>query len=108
MAAPNQVLTIQQEKVAKNMLKSGEGDELQERDMRRITTREIALALTLVINFGALVWGAATLSNTTQTLVQSVTKLDHSMNRLLDDLTDIKIDYNARIRVLEDRFNASK
>lgn len=72
-------------------------------ERRQITLREIAMMVTLLLNFGALVWGAATISNTVNSLKGTVQDLNLTVRTITADMNQIKMDYNARLRVLEDR-----
>jgi len=75
----------------------------REGERRHITAREFALIFTLLLNFAALVWGASKLTNTVAILTSTVDKLEAATQNLVADLVQIKIDYNARLRVLESR-----
>lgn len=63
--------------------------------------KDVALGFTLLLNFGALVWGAATLSSTVDMIRASVNSLNTTVVKLVSDMSEIRIDYNARIMVLE-------
>lgn len=68
---------------------------------RKFSTREILTFATVFINICALVWGAAKLSASVDTLQVAVIQLQATSAGMAHDIADIKIDYNARIRVLE-------
>lgn len=72
-------------------------------ERRSLSLREIAMLFTLLLNFSGLVWGAAKLSDTVESLETTVSELNSTVKRLTIDLVNIQIDYNARIKVLEDR-----
>lgn len=68
---------------------------------RRFSMREILTFVTVVTNICALVWGAAKLSDSVENLQSAVKQLQATSAGMAHDIADIKIDYNARIRVLE-------
>lgn len=74
-------------------------------DRRKWGIREIVmlvtLTLTTLVNVIALTWGAATMNASVNTLNGTVARLESAMTKLVSDLADVKIDYNARISVLE-------
>lgn len=72
-------------------------------DRRTNNWRDVALAFALLSNFGALVWGAATIKNAVDSLEDSVSKLNVTTATVVSDLAAVKVEYNARISVLEDR-----
>ncbi len=72
-------------------------------ERRQLTLREFSTLVLLLLNFGGIVWGAATMSNSILQLRTSVAELRAVSQSLVSDLVAIKVDYNARIRVLEDR-----
>lgn len=71
-------------------------------DRRSISFKEYVPLAVLLINVCALVWGAARLSKSVDDLQASVVDLRVTTRGLVTDIAGIKIDYNARIRVLED------
>lgn len=76
-----------------------------DRQRRHMSFRDFAMLGTLIVNFAALIWGAATITSTVSQLSVTVQALDKSVSRVIEDMYTIKVDYNARIRVLEDREN---
>lgn len=72
-------------------------------DRRHLSIRELAMIGTLLLNFGALVWGAATLTSTVSELKTATQQLNTTVQRMSDDLTSLKVEYNARLGILEDR-----
>lgn len=82
---------------------SDEKPEASVSDRRTNNWRDVALAFALLSNFGALVWGAATIKNAVDSLETSVQRLDGSVTTVITDMAAIKVEYNARISVLEDR-----
>lgn len=77
-------------------------------DRRSLSLREVVMLATLLLNFGGLVWGAATITRTVAELQVAVSNLTSTVRGLAEDIASIKVDYNARIRVLEDRQERSQ
>lgn len=76
-------------------------DDETSRERRHITFREIVSPVVLLMNFGGIVWGAATMSGSVTQLKESVTDLKLVARDLGERLSAIKEDYGARIRILE-------
>lgn len=75
------------------------GDERREglrrrNDRRSMNTRDFAVLATLLINFGALVWGAATMSSTVKTL-------EATAHEIRQDISSMNKNHNDRIGLLE-------
>ncbi len=83
-------------------------DDTQMTERRHLSLRDVAIMVTLLLNFGALVWGAAKMSSTVGTLEQTTVKLDGTLGQLTGNLTRIQIDYNTRMAVLENRVSANE
>jgi hypothetical protein len=66
-----------------------------------MTIREMAMLLTLLLNFGAIVWGAATLSATVAELRQAVSAINTTISQLSNDMNELKVDHTSRLNVLE-------
>jgi hypothetical protein len=74
-------------------------------DRRNLSTKELLTFITILINISALVWGAAKISATVDNLNESVVDLRATTRKLVSDIAEIKIDYNARLEVLESKNN---
>jgi hypothetical protein len=77
------------------------GGEVTER--RALTLREIVMVLTLLLNVGGLIWGAAKITSTVDDLTKTTSRLDNTVSSMATIVTNMQVEYNARIRVLEDR-----
>lgn len=84
-----------------------QGDE-KVSDRRHYGPREYVILATLILNFGGLVWGAATLAASVTELRESVNMLNRTSVKVLEDLSQLKIEYNARLSVMEDRMRRSR
>lgn len=71
------------------------------RDRRHAPLRDIVGAVVLIMNFGGLVWGAATMSGSVTQLKESVDDLRGVAKDLSGQMSSIREDYGARIRILE-------
>lgn len=80
-----------------------EEEEARMAERRRLMMRDILPMAVLLINICALVWGAAKMSSSIDDLKTTVADLRTTTRNLATDIADVKIDYNARIKVLEDR-----
>ena len=80
-----------------------DSQEAKMNDRRTNNWRDVALALALLSNFGALVWGAATIKSSVDQLQGSVQDLNKTTATIVTDLAAVKVEYNARLSVLEDR-----
>ena len=65
----------------------------------RLNATTAALVLALLGNGAALVWGAATLSNTVDDVKRTTVKLDATLGKVGESVADVR----ERVRVLEDR-----
>ena len=74
-------------------------------DRRGLSIKEFMAFATILVNICALVWGAAKISATVDDLKTTVIELHHTTERMAQDIAAIKIDYNARIEVLESKLN---
>jgi hypothetical protein len=74
-----------------------------ERRSRKFSFREMALLCTLLLNFGGLIWGAATMHSNLIQVQIAVDNLNRTAVDMIRQITDVKIEYNARIAVLESR-----
>lgn len=63
--------------------------------------REWAVVVTMLMNFGGIVWGAAVMHSSVGRLEEAVLKLNLTTGSLVADIARIQIDYNARLSVLE-------
>lgn len=72
-------------------------------ERRHLTLREIGMISTLLLNFGALVWGAATMSSSVRTLTTTTDKLDRSIQTITSKMDDIRLDYSSRMATMEVR-----
>lgn len=68
-------------------------------DRRSVGIREIAVILTLLLNFGGLVWGAAVMASSVSDLKFAVDKI----NNIIDVFASKINNHDGRIQVLEDR-----
>ena len=64
--------------------------------------KEWVLIATLGLNICGIVWGAAVMYTTVERLNTAVDTLNRTSTTILTDLAAIKIEYHARISVLED------
>lgn len=71
------------------------------RERRHISAREITSTFLLLMNFGGLVWGAATMSSSVKQLEASIIKLNTFADGLTLQMAQVREDYGARIRLLE-------
>lgn len=79
----------------------GEDDSEDHMERRKLSIREIAMIVTLGLNFGSMIWNAATQSAAVAELTRTLNKLDNTVTRVVSDLGDLKVDYNGRISALE-------
>jgi hypothetical protein len=61
--------------------------------------KSVAIVAGMLVNIGALVWGAATIKSTVDQLGMTMT----SVVRQIDKMNDKVGDHDGRLRVLEDR-----
>jgi hypothetical protein len=80
-----------------------QNEELKE--LHTISLRELAIVVTLLFNFGALIWGAATLNNSVKVLGVELMDNTEAVRNLAKDLQSMNLDHTARIRVLEELVN---
>lgn len=73
------------------------------RARRSLSIREIVTLATLVLNFGGLIWAAATLSATVGELKETTSGIKKTMEVMAAQLVEIRVDHDGRLRVLEDR-----
>lgn len=73
-----------------------------EERVSRVGVRELAIVIGLLVNFGGLVWGAATLSESVKNLRETVVALSTSMNNAVNTLNN----QTAKTAVLEYRVSA--
>lgn len=78
------------------------------KDRRHVALRDIVAMVVLLMNCGGLVWGAATMSGTVTQLRVSVDDLRGVAKELSSQLSSIREDYGARIRILELQVNDIK
>lgn len=71
-------------------------------DSQKWGVKEWILLFTLIMNLAGIVWGAAVMYTTVERLNTAVDNLNRTSTNLLADLAQIKIEYNARLSVLED------
>lgn len=83
-------------------------ESLIEKDRRRWHLRDVIPLVIIVTNIAALVWGAAKMSDSIDDLKVTVSDLRVTTRGLAADIANVKIDYNARIKVLEDRYDRHK
>lgn len=83
-----------------------EGNRVSER--RRWNMKDIAVFITLILNFSGIIWFAAKMDSSLQNLGVAVGKLDRTVEQVVEDLIDIRVEYNRRLGVLEDRSNRQK
>ena len=69
--------------------------------LRSISVRELAIVATLMLNFGGIVWGAATLNAAVNDLQMSVQRINTVVSQLASDMIRLNIDHTERIRALE-------
>jgi uncharacterized small protein (DUF1192 family) len=67
----------------------------------RLGIREWAGIITMLLNFGGLIWGAAIMYASVSDLRKAVTDLNATSSQIVHDLTSVKVEYHARISVLE-------
>lgn len=72
-------------------------------DRRHYGMRELAVVVALLLNFGGIVWGAATLSASVTQLQVAVGSLNSTAAQFRTELSQMREDYGARLRILEDR-----
>lgn len=81
--------------------------EAEVRARRSLSVRELVTLATLVLNFGGLIWAAATLSATVGELKETTVGIKRTMEVMAEQLVQIKVDHDGRLRVLEDRSQRS-
>jgi len=77
-------------------------------DRRHIGLRDMATIVVLLMNFGGLVWGASTMSNSLKTLRETTDRLDKTVNDVTTKMGTIQLDYSSRMAVLENRVTANE
>lgn len=70
------------------------------------TVREIGFVITLLLNLSGLVWGVAKMDGAIEELRGSVASLTDATVALTNKMNLIEVNYEARLRVLEDRVEA--
>lgn len=70
------------------------------------TIREIGFVITLLLNLSGLVWGVAKMDGAIEELRGSVSSLTNATVALTNKMNLIEVNYEARLRVLEDRVEA--
>lgn len=69
--------------------------------LKSISFRELAIIFTLMLNFGGVIWGAATLNAAVSDLENTVHRINASIAELSRDLMKLNIEHTERIRALE-------
>lgn len=77
-------------------------------ERRHLTFREVVQALTLLLNFGAVIWGAAKISSAVQTLQNTTANLGSTMKDISIQMETVKIDYSTRMGIIETRMIAAE
>lgn len=77
-------------------------------DRRHFSMRDMATSVVLLMNFGGLVWGAATMSNSLKTLRETTDRLDKTVSAVTTKMETIQLDYSSRMAVLENRVSANE
>lgn len=77
-------------------------------DRRNLSVRELGILVTLMLNFGGLVWAAAITSKTVGDLKDVTKDLTTTTRGMSTDITQIKIDYLSRLNALEIRVSANE
>lgn len=77
-------------------------------DRRHLGLRDMATIVVLLMNFGGLVWGASTMSNSLATLKETTDRLDKTVNSVTSKMETIQLDYSSRMAVLENRVSANE
>lgn len=77
-------------------------------ERRHYSLRDFSTIVVLLLNFGALVWGAATMSNSLRSLRDTVNEVKGTMATAGAKIDQIQLDYSARMAVLENRVSANE
>jgi hypothetical protein len=70
---------------------------------QKLSLKDVVVLITLLLNISALVWGAAKLATTVESLTLTVSKLSVNVDALTTKISDMRVDYGARILVLEEK-----
>lgn len=77
-------------------------------DRRHFGLRDLSTMVLLLLNFGGIVWGAATMSSSLRTLKETTDRLTHTMEQTTSKMESIQLDYSSRMAVLENRVSANE
>lgn len=74
---------------------------LNDQQVRQLGVREWVMIITLMINIGGMVWGAASLTTHVSQLNGTVQQLNSTLTFTVQQLNDVRVEYNARLAVVE-------
>lgn len=85
-----------------------DNEEVRVSDRRHYGIRELSSTVLLLLNFGGIVWGAATMSGSLKNLRETTDKLSHTLEQTTTKMETIQLDYSSRMAVLENRVSAAE